>query len=65
MMSVTPPTSFEPNGSFNDIKLGGDAVENDLDPILFNSIPPNIRWIQNMQQSMWDYQILFVYVFRK
>jgi hypothetical protein len=30
---------------FYDIKLGGDAIENDLDPIIFNPIPPN-RWIQ-------------------
>jgi hypothetical protein len=50
MMFVTPEalTSFEPNGSLNDINLGGDAIENDLDPILFNSVPPNIRWMQNV-----------------
>jgi hypothetical protein len=58
-------TPFVLNGSFNDIKLGGDAIENDLDSIIFKFLPPNMRWIQNVQQSIWDYQILFAYVFRK
>jgi hypothetical protein len=53
---------------FYEIRYGGHAIENDLDDILPNPAPSAIpkwrtfklmRWMQNLQQSMWDHEILF------
>jgi hypothetical protein len=45
------------------------VIERDLDTVHFNSVPstiPNwrtfklLRWMQNLHQSMWDHEILYI-----
>jgi hypothetical protein len=53
---------------FYEIQKDGHAIEDDLDAVLINPVPSTIpkwrtfkllRWMQNLHQSTWDYEILY------
>jgi hypothetical protein len=62
-LSVCPPLiTYE-------IQLGGHAIEGGLDAVLFNPVPLTIpkwrtfkllRLMQNLHQSTWDHEILYI-----
>jgi hypothetical protein len=53
---------------FYEIQLGGHAIEDDLEAVLFNPVPSIItKWrtlkllrrMQNLHQSTWEHELLY------
>jgi hypothetical protein len=53
---------------FYEIQYGGHAIEGDLEAVIFNQVPSTIpkwrtfkllRWMQNLNQSTWEHEILY------